>query len=199
MPSFPQVSPPHSSGLLTRIRLCLGILIAILLVNGITGFSLIRGSEACLNILARTAHLSAGSPLFDWLSQVHHALVVSAGSTPFLAYSTDSLALAYILFALLFLGPYRDPVRNQWVINFGLVGCLAILLLAAIAGPLRGVAVSWRMVNACFALACALPLLLCRHYLSLLKHMDRTARRQRIQRTRRIRLNRKARDRRSFL
>ena len=152
-----------------------------------------------MTLLARTAHVSAGTPVFDWISQVHHALVVTASTAPFLAYSTDSLALAYILFAILFLGPYRDPVRNQWVIDFGLICCVGILLLAVISGPLRGIPVSWRLINMCFAVVCALPLLLCRHYLNLLRHIDRTARQQRIQRTRRIRLNRSARDRRSLL
>ena len=195
--SIPQVSPPQSASLLTRIRLLLALLIVGLLLIGIASFPLVRESRAMLDLLARSAHFGAGSPLFEWILRVHLALAAAAISAPFLAYRTDALALAYLLFAILFFGPYRDPVRNQWVINFGLIACAGILLLAFIAGPLRGIPMFWRFVNAAFALACALPLLLCRHYLNLLKHLDSTAERQRRQKTRRIRHKQEARQRRS--
>ncbi len=198
MPSFPQVSPPQSSALLTRIRLCIALVMAGLLLSGIASFPLVGESQALLNLLARSAHFSAGTPLFDWVLRVHLALAANAISAPFLAYLTDGFALAHILFAILFLGPYRSPVRNQWVINFGLICCGGLLLLAFIAGPLRGIPVFWRWIDAAFALACALPLLLCRHYLNILRHLDSTAQRNRIQKTRRIRHNRRARDRRSL-
>ena len=198
MSSFPQVSPPQSASLLTRIRLCLALLILGLLVTGLASFPLVRETQALLDLLARSAHFGAGSPLFEWILRVHLALAATAVTAPFLAYRNDALALAYLLFAILFFGPYRDPVRNQWVINFGLIACAGILLLAFIAGPLRGIPVFWRFVNAAFAVACALPLLLCRHYLNLLKHLDSTAQQQRMQKNRRIRQKRKTRARRSL-
>ncbi len=170
-----------------------------LLLKGVLTFALILQSHAFLSVLARSAHFGAGTPLFDWINHVHLTLAATGGTAPFLAYSTDSLALAYILFGILFLGPYRDPVRNEWIINFGLLGCVGIFLLAVIAGPLRNIPVFWRWINTSFALACALPLLLCRHYLKLLKHIDHTAQRQRIRKTRRIRLKRQIRNRRSHL
>ncbi len=198
MSSFPQVSPPQSTSVLTRIRLCLALLILGLLVTGLASFPLVRETQALLDLLARSAHFGAGSPLFEWILRVHLALAATAVTAPFLAYRNDALALAYLLFAILFFGPYRDPVRNQWVINFGLIACAGILLLAFIAGPLRGIPVFWRFVNAAFAVACALPLLLCRHYLNLLKHLDSTAQQQRMQKNRRIRQKRKTRARRSL-
>ena len=199
MSSFPQVSPPESAGLLTRIRLCLGLLIFGLLVLGVGSFPLISESKALLDLLARSAHFGAGTPLFEWVLRVHLALAATAVTAPFLAYRTDALALAYLLFAVLFFGPYREPVRNQWVINFGLIACVAILLLTFIAGPIRGIPVFWRLVNAAFAVACALPLLLCSHYLSLLNHLDSTAMRQRKEKTRRMRHKQRVRDRRTLL
>lgn len=193
MPPFPQVSPPQTSGLLTRIRLCLALLMAGLLLKGLAGFPLLRESQALLDLLA---HFGAGTPLFDWILRVHLALAATATTAPFLALSTDTLALANILFALLFLGPYRDPLRNRWVINFGLLTCVGMLLLIVIAGPLRGIPLFWRYLDASITLLYTLPLLLCRHYLHLLDHIDSTAQRQRTRKLRNQRTRKIARARR---
>ncbi len=191
-----QVSPPQTADLHTRIRLCLAIVMAGLVLSGLAAFPLVRESQWLLDHLARTAHFSAGSPLFDWIHRVHLALTDTSVSAPFLAYGTDWLALAHILFAVLFLGPYRDPVRNRWVIDFGLVSCVGVLLLAFIAGPIRQVPLFWRSIDAAFAILCALPLLLCRHYLTILERIHATARHQRTRQAQRRRSNRKTRERR---
>jgi len=66
--------------------------------------------------------------------------------------------------ALFILGPYRDPVRNKWVIDFGLFACAAVIPLALIAGPLRGIPLYWRLIDCSFGLLGAIPLLLARHH-----------------------------------
>ncbi len=185
MHSSTQVSPPESSGLIARIRLCLAIVMVALLLSGITAFPLIHESQWLLDHLARTAHFAPGSPLFAWILRVHLALVATSISAPFLAYSTDGLALAHLLFAILFLGPYRDPVRNRWVIHFGLISCVGLLLLAFLAGPIRQIPLFWRWVDAAFAILYALPLLLCLHYMGLLDRIATNTRRQRVRRHRR--------------
>ncbi len=195
MPATTQVSPPQSSDLLTRIRLCLALLISGLLLSGIATFPLVSESQWLLDHLARTIHFGAGTPGYDWILRVHLAIAASAIAAPFLAFGTDLLALSQILFAVLFLGPYYDPIRNRWVINFGLIGCIGVLLLAFIAGPLRGIPLFWRCAYASFAIVAAFLLLLCRHYLHILDNIKATVRRQRSQRLER-RQARKPRDRR---
>jgi hypothetical protein len=39
--------------------------------------------------------------------------------SPFLAYGTDWLAFAHLAIAVVFIGPWINPVRSQWVITFG--------------------------------------------------------------------------------
>jgi hypothetical protein len=36
------------------------------------------------------------------------------------------------------LGPLRHPVRNIWVVQFGMIACLGVIPLTLIAGPIRG-------------------------------------------------------------
>ena len=193
-----QVSPPQSSGLLTRIRLCLALVIAGLLLSGAAAFSPIRETRWILGSLSRTVHFGVGTPLFEWLIRTRQALIATSVTAPFLAYQTDREGLGRLLLALLFLGPYRDPLRNRWVINFGLLTCAALVGFAFVAGPIRQIPVLWQCVDALFALLCALPLLLCRHYLQLLEHIASTTRIQRSQKMRRLRHGRNTAERRAL-
>jgi len=96
-----------------------------------------------------------------WLNHVHDGLAATNHTYPFLAYGTDWLAFAHIVLAILFIGPWRDPVRNKWVVQFGLIACVGVLILALIAGPIRGIPFYWRMIDCSFGVIGAIPLLLC--------------------------------------
>ena len=53
---------------------------------------------------------------------------------PFLLYGYDWLAFAHFVLAILFIGPYRDPVKNIWIIEFGLIACILVIPFALVAG-----------------------------------------------------------------
>ena len=190
MHAFNQVSPPQAGGLVPRIRLCLALVMACLILAGVAAFAPIQETRWLLDVLSRSANFGVGSPSFTWILGLNHALIANSQSAPFLAYSGDCVALAQILFALVFIGPFLHPVRNQWVITFGLICCAGVVLLAFIAGPIRDIPFFWRLVDSALAIFCALPLLLCRHYVLLLEHLERTERRRtRNSRQRRLRRN----------
>lgn len=69
---------------------------------------------------------------------------------PNLLYGYDWLAFAHFILALLFIGPLRDPVKNIWVIEFGIIACVLVLPFAFIAGHFRGIPVWWRMIDCSF-------------------------------------------------
>ena len=81
---------------------------------------------------------------------------------PFLAYGTDWLAFAHLVIAAAFWGPIRDPVRNQWVVDFGILACLAVIPLALICGPIRGIPPGWRLVDCSFGVVGLIPLVIVR-------------------------------------
>lgn len=68
-----------------------------------------------------------------WVDRVAAALADAGARYPFLAYGTDWLAFAHLIIAVVFLGPLIDPVRNIWVIQFGVIACAGIIPLALIA------------------------------------------------------------------
>jgi hypothetical protein len=142
---------------LRRIRLCLAIFIGGLVLSGLTAFPLVTESGLLVELVA---HLGTDNALFRWVWEVHQGLVETGIVYPFLAYGTDWLALAHLLFAALFVGPYRDPVRNKWVIEFGVLACAAVLPLALIAGQIRGIPWWWRMGDCSFGIFGAVPLLI---------------------------------------
>jgi hypothetical protein len=96
-----------------------------------------------------------------WIATVREGLRETYARYPFVAYGTDWLAFAHLVLAVLFVGPWRDPVKNRWVIEFGLFACAAVIPLALICGPLRGIPVYWRLIDCSFGVVGAVPLWVC--------------------------------------
>lgn len=132
---------------LTRIRFWLVILIIGLVASGVTAFPL----EWETGILVRLVHLG-------FLDRVHEGLVQTYQHYPFIAYGTDWLAYAHLIIAVAFIGPLRDPVRNIWVIQFGVIACAGIIPLALICGPIRGIPFYWTLIDMSFGVLGVVPL-----------------------------------------
>jgi hypothetical protein len=81
---------------------------------------------------------------------------------PFIAYGTDWLAFAHIVIAIAFWGPFKDPVRNVWVIELGMIACVLVVPLALVCGAIRGIPFFWRLVDCSFGVFGIIPLWLCR-------------------------------------
>jgi hypothetical protein len=156
---------------LQRIRFWLAVFIIGLALSGITAFPL----ETELNWLVSTLHagwlrpISEFTGLLPWIERVNNALSETNAHYPFLAYGTDWLAFAHLVIAVAFIGPYIDPVRNKWVITFGLIACAGVIPLALIAGAIRGVPLPWRLIDCSFGIFGSMPLLLCRQSIRALE------------------------------
>jgi hypothetical protein len=61
-----------------------------------------------------------------------------------------------------FVGAWRDPVRNRWLFDFGLIACALVIPWALVFGEVRGIPVWWRMIDCSFGVMGAVPLWLCR-------------------------------------
>jgi hypothetical protein len=85
-----------------------------------------------------------------WLQRVLAAFVEVKAIYPFLLYGYDWLAFAHFVLAILFIGPCRNPVRNIWVIQFGLIACVLILPFAFIASGFRGIPFGWQLIDCSF-------------------------------------------------
>ncbi len=155
---------PRPARLLRRARLCMAVVIAGLVVSGVTAFPLLHEvAWGCRMLGIPDGPPPAGAAgAAAWLGRVHEGLARTHDRYPFLAYGTDWLAFAHLVMAVLFVGPYRDPARNVWVIDAGLIACGGVLALALIAGPARGIPQGWRCVDCSFGVLAAIPLCVAR-------------------------------------
>jgi hypothetical protein len=164
--------------LLRRIRVWLALFIAGLVLSGVTAFPLERELQFVNSLLGVAPQPAIAEPaLHTWLRRVYTGLADTNRRYPFLAYGTDWLAFAHLVIAIAFIGPLRDPVRNLWVLHFGVIACAGVLPLALIAGPIRGIPLYWRLINCSFGVFGAVPLLFCLRYTHRLEQMtqERTA------------------------
>jgi hypothetical protein len=106
--------------------------------------------------------------LGDWLELCYTALADTNEKYPFLAYGYDWLAFAHIIIALAFIGPYRDPVKNSWIIDWQIIACIAVVPLAFIAGPIRQIPIFHILIDCCFGLFGIIPLMICKRWINKL-------------------------------
>ena len=77
---------------------------------------------------------------------------------PFLLYAHDWLAFAHIMLAIMFAGAIRDPVRNKWIVQCGLIMCALVPVLGGTCIPIRQLPGFWFWIDFSFAPGAALPL-----------------------------------------
>jgi len=149
-----------------RIRWLTALFIAALLLSGATAIPL----EWEVNILARLVdpHDGSGSPpasaMTQWILRVQTALQETNAKYPFIAYGGDWLAFGHFVIAIAFIGAWRDPVRNRWLFDFGLIACALVVPYALLFGAVRGIPIWWRLIDGSFGVFGAIPLWLCRHW-----------------------------------
>lgn len=135
----------------------------VLFLSGLTAIPL----ESELAFLSRC--FSPTNMLGDWIQKVYFAIADTNKEYPFLAYGYDWLAFAHFVLALLFIGPLKDPVRNKWVIEFGMIACVLIIPFAFIAGHFRGIPIGWRLIDCSFGIMGLIPLSICLSKITLIE------------------------------
>lgn len=149
---------------LRRIRVWLVFFMAALLVSGLTAVPLVT-----LTAWLAEWTVPFGGALHAWAAQAAAAVAHVDATYPMLFYGTDWLAFAHVVIAIAFIGAWRDPVRNRWVIDWGLWCCALVVVLAFAWAPVRGIPFFWRCVDASFGVFGAWPLLRVR---ALIKRME---------------------------
>ncbi|WLW58402.1 hypothetical protein [Streptomyces sp. YU58] len=157
------------AALLRGIRAWLAVFVVCLVLSGATAFPLVhelRWTEDLLRALSVPEHLPA---LMEWITRVREGLDTVDAEYPFVLYGTDWLAFAHLVIAVAFYGPYRDPVRNIWVIEFGMIACAGIIPLALICGPIRGIPFWWTVIDMSFGVFGVIPLYVVRQRIKRLE------------------------------
>jgi len=136
---------------LKRARALILFVIIGLVLSGATAIPL----ETELKLLARWID-------HPWIIKVRDGLIDTYSRYPFIGYGTDWLAFGHFAIAIAFIGPLRDPVKNIWVIEFGMISCVLIIPFALVMGEVRGIPLGWRLIDCSFGLFGFIPLWFCR-------------------------------------
>jgi len=99
-----------------------------------------------------------------WLVEIRDTLAQTQAQHRFLFYGTDWLAFGHFVIAIAFVGALRDPIRNRWLFDFGLIACVLVIPFALLFGGLREIPIWWRLIDCSFGVFGFIPLWLCRKW-----------------------------------
>ena len=160
-----------------RIRAWTLFLICGLFISGATALPI--RAEVALGAALLGEDFAAGGrtppEVAAWLRTVREAVETTARQAPLMFYGTDWLAFGHFVIGLAYIGALRDPVRNRWLYQFGMVACALVPVWALVFGHLRGIPGWWRMIDAAFGLVAFLPMWLCNRWASELEAGDDSA------------------------
>ncbi len=151
-----------------RIKALIIFFIVGLVLSGITAFPIETQLEFAMYHAAALPDV-----MQQWLTQIYFAVKTTNAQFPQMSYGTDWLAFAHIVIATAFIGPLRDPVRNIWVIQFGMIACVMVFPLAFIAGAVREIPFFWRLIDCSFGILGIIPLYICYSYIIQLEHLQK--------------------------
>lgn len=136
-----------------RIRRLLIFFSAALIISGITAIPVKWELEQVMKI-----RFYLPTEVGNYLMLIKEKVDAAAIASPELFYGFDWLAFAHIIIGIYFIGAIKDPVRNRWVIEAGMIACVLIIPFAFICGELRGIPVFWRLIDCSFGLFGLVPL-----------------------------------------
>jgi hypothetical protein len=154
--------------ILKRIRILILIFIVSLVISGLTAFPIKMEINLANYFISK---LNTNCVLYQWINIVTTGVNETYSKYPFIAYGTDWLAFAHIVIAIAFIGPLKYPVKNIWVIEFGIIACIMIIPLALIAGSIRGIPFFWRLIDCSFGVFGFIPLIICHKYIKQLEKL----------------------------
>jgi hypothetical protein len=151
--------------LLKKIKYLVVFFIVMLAISGITAFPVY--SE--LHWLKQFSIMNNGGVISNWLNQVYTAVADTHQRYPFLFYGYDWLAFAHLVIAALFYGVYKNPVRNKFIVSWGMFCCISVIPLAFICGPIRGIPLQHILIDCSFGIIGIIPLYILKKYIAQLE------------------------------
>jgi len=155
------------------VRVLLAFFMFGLIISGLTAFPLVIEINILEEIFGKGSFVENIWPdMAYWISYVHEGLNEIHNKYPFMFYGTDWLAFAHIIIAISFIGPMRDPVRNIWGVEFGMIACILLILFALIWGPIRGIPYFWIIIDCSFGIFGIIPLVIAYRWIKRIRTFE---------------------------
>lgn len=153
-----------NNGLRKKIRMALLLTIAGLIASGLSAIPL----KTELNFVLQ---FREQLPVFlvEWFDKVNLAITETSEKYPLVLYGYDWLGFAHVLIALAFIGPLLDPVKNQWVVIWGMMASALTIAMALVAERFRDIPFFWSLIDAAIGAGAFLILWICNTWINQLK------------------------------
>jgi hypothetical protein len=151
--------------LLRKIRRWIAAFVVLLILSGLTAFPV----QTELHFMMNTQEL-VPSFMKIWLYKINDGMQVIENQYPFMQYGYDWLAYSHIVIALFFIGVYKNPVQNAWVLRIGMVACMGVFILATVCGQIRGIPFFWTLIDCSFGFFGMIPLLIVERLIKKIKY-----------------------------
>jgi hypothetical protein len=111
--------------------------------------------------------------LVNWWEEVLIAISDTCQKYPLVLYGYDWLGFAHWLIALAFFGPLRNPIKNQWVVEWGMMASGLTILMALIGERFRDIPFFWSVIDALIGVGAFIILWACNRWINELKVLRR--------------------------
>ena len=154
----------HQTKLRRKIKIAVVITIIGLLLNGISAIPL----RTELNILLSNPW---AFPKFinNWWMHLDKGVNETTNQYSFMRYGFDWLGFSHLLIAIAFIGPLKDPIKNEWVIKWGMIASGLGVLMALGWERLRSIPFWWSVVDASIVIIAFVILWFCNKWIQALK------------------------------
>lgn len=157
-------STPKEKQLRLQIKIVIILTIVGLLANGASALPL----RVEMNLLLSN---SQWFPQFvqDWWVYVNQGVLETSEKYSFMRYGFDWLGFAHLLIAIAFIGPLRDPVKNQWVVQWGMIAAALSIVMAFGWERVRNIPIWWSFIDGGISYAAFVLLWICNRWIQKLK------------------------------
>jgi hypothetical protein len=144
---------------LNRIRALLIFFMFGLVLSGLSAIPAQWETEVLKSLLGSGTRFGNYLPEISiWVDRIYEGVHSAYNQYPFLAYPNDWLAFGHVAIAVAFIGPLRDPLKNIWVVEFGMIICFLVVPWAFMFGLLRDIPWFWTLTDMSFGLFGIIPL-----------------------------------------
>jgi hypothetical protein len=162
---------PGQEVLRSRIRAWTTVFMVGLVLSGLTAIPVHTEMDLVASVLGPDFRGGGYVPPFvsAWLLRAHEGIRSTSERAPFVWYGNDWLAFGHVVLALAFVGALRDPVRNRWLYQFGMLACVLVVPWALVFGAVRGIPWWWRLIDCSFGVFGFIPPWLCHRWTGALE------------------------------
>ena len=156
-----------------RVRFLVFVFIVLLILGGLSAFFIVETANIAQQLSGKGSFIGERLPsVAEWVSKIHDAIAETAEKHPFMFYGTDWVGFSHFMMVIACIGVLREPVRNIWVIQFALIGCILMIPMTLVIGAARDLPWFWQLFDCGIGAVGAILFFICYRYVRRLERSE---------------------------